>query len=386
MKAKISVKIFFMLIIILLFDINISFAEEGISAIDTTIVSRIVTEVKEQTDQWYDKLKTVATNLFFLVITFELLWTSAKAAVQQMEVKDYLINFVMITVSGIFFLAVINNYQEWTQYIVLGLQKVAGTLTPGYTNEDNPFLVASNFFNIIEKQIEAVGWTAVAMALGLLLTGLIIGICFALITAKMIVIKCEVMIGLLAGMLLIPLGASQILREYAVNAIRYAVSVGFKLFTMQLIIAVGYGFMDKLAVGFEAKFNVMFVCIAFALILVCIVFTLPDTIASLISSAHGSSGNMLQALSTVANAATAVAAGAMAVASAPGKAVMGGIDAAREGKELLDTFNEARSGNLWDTSKNLAAQGLALRDQAKLNNSSIGRELLNRHNSRKITS
>lgn len=363
-----------------------SFAEEISAAADTSIVSRIVTEFKEQTDQWYDKLKTVATNLFFLVITFELLWTSVKAAVQQMEVKDYLINFVLITVSGIFFLAVINNYQEWAHYIIFGLQKVAGNLVLTHTNSDNPFLIAFDFFELIEKQIKVLDWTAVAMALGLLLTGLIVGICFALITAKMIVIKCEVMVGLLAGMLLIPFGASQILREYAVNTMRYVVSVGFKLFTMQLIIAVGYGFMDKLAVGFEAKFNVMFVCIAFALILVCIVFTLPDTIANLISSAHGSSGNMLQALSTVANAATAVAAGAMAVASTPGKAVMGGIDAAREGKELLDTFNEARSGNLWDTSKNLAAQGLALRDQAKLNNSSIGRELLNRHNSRKITS
>lgn len=370
---------------VLLLDIDVSFAEE-VPAIDTSIVSQIVMEFKEQTDKWYDKLRTVATNLFFLVITFELLWTSTKAALQQMETRDYLINFVMITVSGIFFLAVINNYQEWSHYIIFGLQKIAGSLVSTHTNSDKPFRIAIIFFELIEKQIKVLDWTAVAMALGLLLTGLIVGICFALITAKMIVIKCEVMVGLLAGMLLIPLGASQMFREYAINTMRYAVSVGFKLFTMQLIIAVGYGFMDKLTLGFETKFNVMLICISFALILLCIIFTLPDTIASLVSSAHGSSGNMLQALSTVANAATAVAAGAMAVASAPGKTVMGGIDAAREGKELLDTFNEARSGNFWDTSKNLAGAGLALRDQAKLNNSSIGRELLNRHNSRKTIS
>lgn len=371
---------------VLLFDIDVSFAENETSAIDTSIVSQIVTEFKEQTDKWYDKLKTVASNLFFMILLFEFLWTSAKAALQQMETKDYLINFTMIIVSGLFFLAVINNYQEWSQAIIFGLQKVAGNLTPTYTNEDNPFRVAIIFFEIIEKQIKVLDWTAVAMALGLLITGLIVGICFALVTAKMIVIKCEVMVGLLAGMLLIPLGASQMFREYAINTIRYAVSVGFKLFTMQLIITVGYGFMDKLALGFEAKFNIMLICISFALILLCIVFTLPDTIASLVSSAHGSSGNMLQALNTVANTVTATAAGAMALASAPGKIVGGAIDTARGGKELWNTFKDAKGGGVWDTTKNLAKEGLALRDQAKLNNSSIGKELINRHNSRKTIS
>ena len=384
MNVKTSVMIFFMLLTVLLFDVDISFAEETSNV--SNIVSDIVTEFKEQTDKWYGKIQIVATNLFFLIILFEFLWTSTKAALQQMETKDYLINFTMIIVSGLFFLAIINNYQEWSQYIIFGLQKVAGNLTPTYTNEDNPFVVASKFFQIIEKQIEANGWGAVAMALGLLITGLIIGICFALITAKMIVIKCEVMIGLLAGMLLIPLGASQMFREYAINVIRYAVSVGFKLFTMQLIIAVGYGFMDKLVLGFEPKYYIMFICIAFSLILLCIVFTLPDTIASLVSSAHGSSGNMLQALNTVANTVTATAAGAMALASAPGKIAGGAIDTARGGKELWNTFKDAKGGGVWDTTKNLAKEGLALRDQAKLNNSSIGKELINRHNSRKTIS
>ena len=372
------------MVYVLLFNIDVSFAEESISAIDTNIVSRIVTEFKEQTDQWYDKLKTVATDLFFVVILFEFVWTSVKAALQQMETKDYLINFTMIIVSGIFFLAVINNYQEWSQHIIFGLQKVAGNLVPTHLNSDNPFLIAFDFFEIVEKRIKALAWTEMAYALGLIITGVIVGICFALITAKMIVIKCEVMVGLLAGLLLIPLGASQMFREYAINTIRYAVSVGFKLFTMQLIIAVGYGFMDKLALGFEVKFNVMFVCIAFALILLCIVFTLPDTIASLVSSAHGSSGNMLQALSTVANATTAAAAGAMAITSIPGKIAGGAVDTARGGKEVWDTFKGAKGKGAWDTTKNLGKEALALRDQAKLNNSSIGKELLNRHNARKI--
>lgn len=372
-----------MFVCILLFKIDISYAEE-ISSIDTSIVSQIVSEFKKQTDQWYDKIKAIAADAFFIFLVLEFICTSIMAAFQQMEAADYLRNFVKVLFFGLIFLIIINNYQEWSQSIIFGLQKVAGSLTPTYTNEDNPFLIAFDFFEIIEKRIKALAWTEMAYAFGLIMTGVIVGICFALITANMIVIKCEVMVGLLAGLLLIPFGVWQSSRELAINAIKYAVSVGFKLFTMQLIIAIGYGFMDKLALGFEAKFNVMLVCIAFALILLCIVFTLPDTIASLVSSAHGSSGNMLHALNTVANATTAVAAGAMAIASAPGKALMGGVDTVRGGKELLNTFKDARGGGVWDTSKNIGKEALALRDQAKLNNSSIGKELLNRHNARKI--
>lgn len=384
--SKHSIIILFMMVVILLANIGFSFADEISSTrIDKGIVSNIVTEFKEETDKWYDKLKIVATDLFFVVILFEFVWTSAKAALQQMETKDYLINFTMIIVSGIFFLAVINNYQEWSQNVIFGLQKVAGSLTPTYTNEDNPFIIASKFYDLIEKRIDGLGiLSSAGLIIGLLIAGFIITVCFSLITAKMIVIKCEVMVGMLASLLLIPLGASQMFREYAINAIRYGVSVGFKLFTMQLIISVGYGFMDKLAEEFNPSLYNIFIVIAFSLILLCLVFTLPDTIASLVSSAHGSSGNMLQALNTVANATTAAAAGAMAITSIPGKIAGGAVDTARGGKEVWDTFKGAKGKGVWDTSKNLGKEALALRDQAKLNNSSIGKELLNRHNARKI--
>lgn len=72
----------------------------------------MINKFKGQNAAWYNPLKAFATDLFFVILLFEFVWTSVKAALQQMETKDYLINFTMIIVSGIFFLAVINNYQE----------------------------------------------------------------------------------------------------------------------------------------------------------------------------------------------------------------------------------------------------------------------------------
>ncbi len=301
------------------------------------------------------------------------------AALQQMETKDYLINFVKIVFFGLIFLTIINNYQEWSKDVIFGLLKVAD-LGQNNIYADNPLIAGLELSKVLFSKVK---WTDIGLFIAVAISSFIIVICFGLITAKIVVIKCEVMVGILVSILLIPLGASNMFREYAINAIRYAVSVGFKLLTLTLIMGVAFSFINMLQIE-DNEMDTILTIIGFSIVLLCISFTLPDTIASLVSSAHGSSGNMLQALSTVANTATAAAAGAMAITSIPGKIAGGAVDTARGGKEVWDTFKGAKGKGAWDTTKNLGKEALALRDQAKLNNSSIGKELLNRHNARKI--
>ncbi len=301
------------------------------------------------------------------------------AALQQMETKDYLINFVKIVFFGLIFLTIINNYQEWSKDVIFGLLKVAD-LGQNNIYADNPLIAGLELSKVLFSKVK---WTDIGLFIAVAISSFIIVICFGLITAKIVVIKCEVMVGILVSILLIPLGASNMFREYAINAIRYAVSVGFKLLTLTLIMGVAFSFINMLQIE-DNEMDTILTIIGFSIVLLCISFTLPDTIASLVSSAHGSSGNMLQALNTVANTATAAAAGAMAITSIPGKIAGGAVDTARGGKEVWDTLKNAKGKGAWDTTKNLGKEALALRDQAKLNNSSIGKELLNRHNSRKI--
>lgn len=307
------------------------------------------------------------------------------AALQQMETADYLRNFVKIVFFGLIFLAIINNYQEWSNSIVNGLGSIINKHMGSEFRSDDPFETALTIYdNIIKITAPMKGLDYIATVLACYLCLLIIMIIFALITAKVIVIKCEILIGLLGGLLLIPFGASSMFKEFAINSMKYVLSVGFKLFMMNLIIAISFTFVKDFSFTKNGLLLQCLILVGFCAVLLCIVFTLPDTIASLVSSAHGSSGNMLQALNTVANTATAAAAGAMAITSIPGKIAGGAVDTARGGKEVWDTFKGAKGKGAWDTTKNLGKEALALRDQAKLNNSSIGKELLNRHNARKI--
>ena len=383
MKLKSSTIIFFISFFFLFLFVNIDnvFANE----IGKNIVAEMINKFKGQNAAWYNPVKAFATDLFFVILLFEFVWTSIMAALQQMETADYLRNFVKIVFFGLIFLAIINNYQEWSNSIINGLGSIINKHMGSEYQADDPFNVALTLYDNMQKITAPMkGLDYIATVLACYLCMLIIMIIFALITAKVIVINCEILIGLLGGLLLIPFGASSMFKEFAINSMKYVLSVGFKLFMMNLIIAISFTFVKDFSFSEEYLLSDCLILIGFSIVLLCISFTLPDTIASLVSSAHGSSGNMLQALSTVANATTAAAAGAMAITSIPGKIAGGAVDTARGGKEVWDTFKNAKGKGVWDTTKNLGKEALALRDQAKLNNSSIGKELLNRHNARKI--
>lgn len=216
---------------------NEAFADE----ININIVTDIIQKFKENTGSWYDKLLNLAKDVFALVILFEFLWTGTKAVIQQMPIKDLLTNLVMVILSATVFYAIINNYQDWTQAIIGGLSNTATEMVGGEFRADNPFLLGIKLQDKISKIISDLSvMNDLGLIIALYAADFIIIIIFALITSRVIVIYCENLVGLIACVLIVPFGASQMFREYAINVIRYAVSVGFKLFTMSLICGVGY--------------------------------------------------------------------------------------------------------------------------------------------------
>ncbi len=325
-------------------------------------------------------LLNIGKDIFALVLLFEFLWTGTKAVIQQMPIKDLLTNLVMVILSATVFFAIINNYQDWTNAVINGLSHNAINLVGGNFRADNPFLIGITIFDKINVICANAGF--VDSIILYLCSGVII-IIFALITSRVIVIHCEILIGLLACIIIVPFGASQMFREYAINAIRYAVSVGFKLFTIMLICGVAFTLFEN----FEFRNSVGYlrdsmILLASSMIFLAITFTLPDTIASLISSAHGSAGGMLQAYNTVANTVTAgMATAGAAYNIAKGITTKGykmGMQASRARSLAKETSGDAWKGmgkgaKAWNTAKAWNSG----RQQASMNRSSIHNELKN---------
>ncbi len=353
---------------------NEAFANE----IDTNIVKDIIQKFKENTGSWYDKLLNLANDIFALVILFEFLWTGTKAVIQQMPIKDLLTNLVMVILSATVFYAIINNYQDWTNAVINGLSNKAVDMIGGGFRADDPFQIGLSMYDKIDKATSGAGPLT---SLLMYLCSLIIVLLFALITSRVIVIHCEILVGLLACIIIVPFGASQMFKEYAINAVRYAVSVGFKLFTITLICGVAFTLFKEIELQ-AGELKDCLVLIASSMVFLAITFTLPDTIASLISSAHGSAGGMLQAYNTVANTVTAgMATAGAAYNIAKGITTRGykmGMQASRArslAKEWAgDTWKGMGKGaKAWNTAKAWNSG----RQQASMNSSSIHNELKN---------
>ncbi len=307
------------------------------------------------------------------------MWVGTKFVIEGTDTRQLLNNIVYTVFFGVIFLMFIRNYQEWTAFIVNGLSKDAVNLIGGGFRADNPFQIGLNLYDQIHVAAGKADWDV--KILMYVCSGIII-IIFALITSRVVVIHCEILVGLLACSLIVPFGVVQTFRENAINAIRYIVSVGFKLFTMTLICGIGYTFFDNITFSDKGEFKDCLVLIASSMVLLAVVFTLPDTIASLISSAHGSAGGMLQAYNTVANATTAgLVAGSKIIGAAKGtvaggaKGIMQGLGARNLAKETADDAwkGMSRGAKAWSTAKSWNSG----RQQASMNHSPIHQELKN---------
>jgi type IV secretion system protein TrbL len=171
-------------------------------------------------------------------------------------------------------------------------------------------------------------FSAPVQSLFLVAASLVILVCFALIAAAIILALVESYIVLSAGVLLMGFGGSRWTKDFALKTVIYAVSVGAKLFVLQLIAGLGaqvIGAWATLPVGSgvlaptNATSNILII-VGSTLVLWVLVKTVPDMIQGLIN------GTALGMNTGLAAAATQLAGSAYAL----GMAVNSARDLARE--------------------------------------------------------
>jgi len=305
------------------------------AAVDADFVSQLVTEFHNKTTVWEPALKQAALSVFRWLLILEVCFLGIKAALNRDQIGDVVKQFVMLLLTAGFFLAVIDHYSEWTWDIINGLKSVGEGLSSGDYSSDAPFITGMKLVKLILDKLSV--WSP-GNSIALLIAALVIIVCFALISAYVVIIKCEAMIAMMVCLILVGFGASSFLKDYAVNALRYAFSVAFKLFVLQLILSVGISFIE----GFDAsaaELQDIFVIIGASVVLLALVKSLPDACAGIINGSHVSSGSAL----------TSAAGGlGSAVAAAGGAALGSSLGVAHTAKSLKDAANiagmEGKSG------------------------------------------
>ena len=348
-KEKINIKLIkiFLFIAIILccfifIDSNTIYAESQ----GGTVISEIVPTFYEELSKYENVMLKYAKQLFYWCAVLEVAWLGIKMSLGASDIRETIKNFCFVLLAAGFFLAVINNYHTWTWNVINGLKSIAGEATNLVDASDKPFTVGLELAQSLFSMCD--GWSP-AKSLAYILAGIAILFCFALITLQIILIKCECIIAICASSVLLGLGATSFLRDYAINALRYVFAVAFKLMTMELVMGVGINFIMKLKIVENVTWGEIGVTLCFCAIFYCLVKTLPDVVAGIIQGSHVSSGQALT--STV----MAMGAGMMGAGMAMGSGVANVGRAAQaakaQGAEGVGGMVRGTASNLWNATR-----------------------------------
>ena len=294
-------------VLVLYFPLN-SFAS------DTTVISQIVQQFNTKTSAWGQSLETYALGLFKICATLTVVLFGVRVALNRNNIGEILGQFVQTLLFCGFVGAVIVNYQEWTWDIINGLSDMASKVGSTPFDAADPLKTG---LKIVTKILDNMSVWSPMESLGYIICALVIIITFALMTAQLVLIKCEAMVAMNASVILLGLGGAVILKDYAINVMKYVLSVAFKLYVLQLVMSLGLDFITSLDLQ-KVEYQDIVVAIAVSIILLSLVKTIPDVCAGIINGSHVGSGDALGSTVRTIVTATAAAGGAALGASMAG--------------------------------------------------------------------
>ncbi len=318
----------------------------------------IVTKVQSLAEKWNDTLQKATYHLFGLCLTLTIVMFGVKAALNRNNIAEVAGQFILAMIFCSLVAAVIHNYIPWTKAVIDGMTKLANSAGAQNYDAGSPlqsgFKIVVALWDSIQKMASDLSIMNTSKSIAILGTMLLVGICaiiilivFALLTAQVIMIKCESYIAIYAAMVLLGLGGADFLKEYAINVMRYVLSVAVKLYTMQLVMSLGLQLFDELVnqVQSVAKPGLAeaFIYIATAIVIFALAKSVPDMVAGIVNGSHSTSGASLT--SAVAGFAGAAVGGAVgAVAGGAGVALGGarGSDSLRKATQIAGM--EGKSG------------------------------------------
>lgn len=304
--------------------------------------------------KWAGALESTVIDLFVLCFTLEIVMLGLTALIKRSSIEDILGQMVMALLFGAFILACIMNYAEWSRAITEGLSRIANIVS-----SDSAKMVT----NPLDKGFEVFTYVLLQMrpyhpmdSLGYLLIGLAILICFAMITIQIIYIKCEAFVAIGASFILLGFGGCHFFKDYAINLMRYILSVGFKLYILYVVLGLGFTVLEQNLTprNYQPEFAYLGMILVSTMILYALTKALPDVVAGILQGSHiGSGQNMsntvMQAAKLTAGAAIALKTGGVGAAGFANNAVKAGAAAKTGGASGIGGIVKGAAQNMWNS-------------------------------------
>ena len=296
-----------------------------------TTVSRIVHVFRDNVSQWETPLKNYALGLFWALAGLEFTWSAIKLVLKNADLSEFLAELVNRVLYIGFFLTLLLHSSEWASAIVQSFRSAASAT--GVSQQIHPANILDIALQITTKLLNN---TTIFNPQDALVSGLCaisILLCFGLMAANHIEALIESYIVISAGVLMMGFGGSSWTNEYAKKLLIYAISVGAKLFLLQLLMGLCETLVSQLANEFNgANLDDALVMVGVAIIMWIVTLNVPNKLQGLINGTSFGSGGMIAGAITAAAAAGASA--AMTAASGGAHTAVGVASAGRGAMKL----------------------------------------------------
>ena len=294
----------------------------------------ILDAFRDNSIRWQGTLISIARWVFFTLAVIQFAWTNFMLALKGGDLSDFIsTNTKQILGIGVMYVFLVHSF-EWSHALIKGFMQAGersvlasgagavGAMDPAQVFQDG-LAVAGSLFDQMSI------WSGVDN-LSLVICALVIIACFALLAAFMAVAIVESYIIIGGAVLFIGFGGSSWTGDIAKKAMMYAISVGAKLFVMQLIVGVTMGSVISWATTYKQDSSTSTLALIGLVMLITICAkSIPELVQGVLSGV--SSGGTSTMVGTIAAGVAAAAAGGAAIgsgaAASAGTGATGGMGA-----------------------------------------------------------
>lgn len=304
---------------------------------DSGSLDQIIDIYKDATQQWEPVILGLTKGLFWLLVTISFTWSSIQLLLRDAGLVDLIADVTrrVLTIGVCIWLLV--EAPNLARAFISSFQKIGSTLSGGVVgfSPSNVVELAINIILMCFKQASLFEPVASVM---LFLIAIIILICFALIAYEMTTLIVTAYITISGGVVMMGFLGSEWTRENAMNYFTAILGIAVRMFVMQLIFILGYGFIQTMTNAMDMKSsNGDYVLLAIvAIVFYGLIREIPQMAASLASGRFTMAGGGIQA---GVGAVAGLAAGAALATTGVGAAAVASVSSSMSKEETAT--NEA---------------------------------------------
>jgi type IV secretion system protein TrbL len=254
-------------------------------------LDQIVDQFQSRSAGWEATLRSFALSSFGILASIELAWAAFRLAFRGSDVSEWLAEIVNQILFIGFFLALLENSVTWGTAIVSSFRQAATAAGGAGIAPSNVFAAGVTLAGKVMSQMSM--WSPAASVV-LAIAGLVIEVCFALIAAFMVLALVESYLIISMGVIFMAFGGTRWTKDFAVSTVRYTVSVGAKLFVLQLLVSIGTGLITDWANTFnDVTANSLCILVGCAIVMLALVKVLPETMQRIVNGSSMASGSAL---------------------------------------------------------------------------------------------